>query len=66
MAIKSLKYDDTLKVSVWLKDGRQYIGCDVTNNPCQESLVALMSKNGRVVCIPLHNVDKFEFYNEKV
>ena len=62
MAVKLLENNDTLKMNIVMKDGREFLGCDVAA-ATTDALVAFWNDNA-VRMVPVQDVLHIDFYNE--
>lgn len=62
MAVKLLENNDTLKMNIVMKDGREFLGCDVAAS-ATDALVAFWNDNA-VRMVPVQDVLHIDFYNE--
>ena len=68
MAVKTweeLQNSDDLKVNVVMKDGREFLGCDVPPKPLggSERVVAFWNWNGAIRMVPLQDVLHVDIYD---
>lgn len=65
MAVREIKNPDSLKMNVFMKDGREFLGCDLTLKPMGETERAVgFWHNDVIKMVPLVDVLHVEFYEE--
>jgi hypothetical protein len=64
MAVKKLANSDDLKMNVVMKDGREFLGCDVAPKPQGEAeRVVAFWNDGAIRMVPLQDVLHVDFYD---
>lgn len=65
MAVKEVENPNNLKMNVFMKDGREFLGCDLTPKPMgdTERSVGFWHENA-IKVVPLRDVLHYEFYED--
>lgn len=63
MAIVNFVPNDKSKVNVVMKNGKEYLGCDISST--NSDLVISFWYEGAVRVVPIKDIEYAEFYNEE-
>lgn len=64
MAVKSFKKAHNIKVNIILRDGKEYLGCDVPVDPLPEYKLIRFWQDNALINIPMDLVKEFALYED--
>ncbi len=64
MAIKEFVYTETTKMNIIMKDGREFLGCDLVTQGANQTILAFWYENA-VRMVPLQDILMVDMYNEQ-
>jgi hypothetical protein len=65
MAIREMKNEAYLKMNVVMKDGREFLGCDITLRPFGDSeRIVSFWVDGAIRVVPLEDVRQVDLYSD--